>query len=296
MSHILSPREVIYALARREVPRRAACRSHRTEGTEPLSQSGSTRGVSVRILLCVKAVALLIDDPVFVNEQREMDPDVVDYAPNEWDLAATEEALRLKEQFGGEVTATTYGDANSEVVLRRCLAMGVDHAIRIAGDASDPSSVAQALSEVVRSEAPDLVLCGVQSSDSVQSATGTMLAEFANLPCAAVVKRIEFNDSSETAVVDRELEGGLVDRMEIDLPALMTIQTGINQPRYANLRAIKLAEQREIDIRESSQTGSRAYVITRMQVPESRSHAHMIEGEPREIARRIFEIIGGDFS
>ena len=111
----------------------------------------------------------------------------------------------------------------------------------------DPFSVARALAEVVAAEIADLVLCGVQSSDAVQASTGMALAELLGLPRVAVVTRLDY-DGAGTAVVDRELEGGLVDRVEVDTPAVLTIQTGINEPRYANLRAIKQAEQVEIDV------------------------------------------------
>ena len=169
--------------------------------------------------------------------------------------------------------------------------MGADRAIRIEDVGRDPFSVARALADVVRAESADLVLCGVQSSDAVQAATGTALAELLDLPRAAVVTRVDYDAGARKAVVDRELEGGLVDSVEIDTPAVLTIQTGINQPRYANLRAIKQAEQVEIDVRTAEGGGMPAYRVRRMFVPERGEGAEMIGGSPAEIAGRIAAIV-----
>ncbi len=245
----------------------------------------------MRLVVCVKQVMQLGDEVEFTGDGLDVDPDYLDPALNEWDSFATEEALLLRERLGGEVVLVTCGEKESEAALRRCLAMGADRAIRIEGAARDPFSVARALAEVVRAETPDLILCGVQSSDAVQAATGTALAEALDLPRAAVVTRVDYDAEARKAVVDRELEGGLVDRVEIDMPAVLTIQTGINQPRYANLRAIKQAEQVEIDVRSAAGAGVPAYRVRRMFVPERGAGAEMIEGSSAEIAGRIAAIV-----
>lgn len=245
----------------------------------------------MRVVVCVKQVLQLGDEVEFTGDGLDVDPDFLDPALNEWDSFATEEALRLRERLGGEVVVVTCGAKGSEAALRRCLAMGADRAIRVEGSGRDPFSVARALVDVVRAEAPDLVLCGVQSSDAVQAATGTALAELLGLPCTAVVTRVDYDAEARRAVVDRELEGGLVDRVEVDTPALLTIQTGINEPRYANLRAIKQAEQVEIDVRDAAGGGAPAYRVRRMFVPERGGGAEMIGGGPSEIAGRIAAIV-----
>ena len=125
----------------------------------------------------------------------------------------------------------------------------------------------------------------------MQAATGTALAELLDLPRAAVVTRVDYDADARKAVVDRELEGGLVDRVEVDTPALLTIQTGINEPRYANLRAIKQAEQVQIDVRSAADGGMSAYVVRRMFVPDRGQGAEMIDGSPAEIAGRIAAIV-----
>lgn len=245
----------------------------------------------MKIVVCVKQIAALGDEVEFVEDERDVDPDFLDFTLNEWDSFATEEALQIRERAGeGEVVVVTVGDEDAEDALRRCLAMGADRAIRVDVEARlDPLQVARLLAEVVRDESPDLVFCGVQSADSVQAATGTALAELLGLPRVAVVTKIDLGEG--TATVNRELEGGLVDVVEVDTPCLLTIQTGINEPRYATLRAIKQAEQKDIDVRDPSDPGDAAYAVRRMFVPPKGEGAEMLDGSPTEIAQRIKELV-----
>jgi electron transfer flavoprotein beta subunit len=187
------------------------------------------------------------------------------------------------------VVVVTVGDEDSVAALRRCLAMGADRAIRVDGTPVDPVSTARALAGVVAAESPDLVLAGVQSSDSVQGSTGVALAEVVGLPRVAVVTKVDWSGSGP-ATVDRELEGGLVDVVEVDTPALLTIQTGINQPRYANLRAIKQAEQVEIAV-VPAETGESGYRVRRMLTPPRGEGAELLNGSPAQVAQRIVEIV-----
>jgi len=184
----------------------------------------------------------------------------------------------------------TAGGEEAEAVLRRCLAMGADRALRVETDARDPIGVARALAQAVGPEQPDLVLCGVQSSDFVQAATGTALAELLGLARVAVVTRVEYDQAGRRAAVHRELEGGLVDVVEVEIPALLTIQTGINAPRYATLRAIKQAEQVEIPVLPA-EAGEPCYRVRRMFAPPQTGRAQMLDGSPAEIAARIAEIV-----
>ena len=243
----------------------------------------------MKTLVCVKQVKTLGDEVEFTSDGTDVDPDYLDSALNEWDSYATEEAIRLREAGGGEVVVVTCGPKESEAALRRCLAMGADRAIRVEGaEGHDAIRIAHALAGVVRDESPDLVLCGVQSSDTVQAATGTALAELVGMPRVAVVTKLELGSGS--AKVHRELEGGLVDVVDVDLPALLTIQTGINEPRYANLRAIKQAEQIEVTVRQAGDTPS-ASRVRRMFTPPKGEGAEMLGTDPAEVARRIAEIV-----
>jgi electron transfer flavoprotein beta subunit len=182
------------------------------------------------------------------------------------------------------------GPEDAEEAMRRCLAMGAERGIRVdSEDRLDPIQVARALAEVVRSENPDLVFTGVQSADAVQAATGAALAELLDLPRVAVVTKIELGDGKAT--VNRELEGGVLDVVEVDTPALFTIQTGINEPRYATLRAIKQAEEKEIDVREPGDLGKPAYQVKKMFVPPKGEGAEMLNGSAADVAQKIKEIV-----
>jgi electron transfer flavoprotein beta subunit len=250
------------------------------------------RRVILRIIVCVKQVAALGDDVEFTADERDVDHDYLDLALNEWDTFATEEALQIRERAGdGEVVVVTLGDEGSEEALRQCLAMGADRAIRVASEASDSLAVARELADVVRAEEPDLVLCGVQSSDAAQGATGTALAELLGLPRVAVVTGIRWAPGAATATVDRELEGGLMEAVEVDMPALLTVQTGINEPRYVTLRAVKQVEQAEIDVRPPAADGKAGFRVRRMFTPSKGDGAQMLDGSPADIAARINEIV-----
>jgi electron transfer flavoprotein beta subunit len=182
------------------------------------------------------------------------------------------------------------GPEDAEEAMRRCLAMGADRGIRVdSDDQLDPIQVARTLAEVVRAESPDLVFTGVQSADAVQAATGTALAELLGLPRVAVVTKIELGDGKAT--VNRELEGGLLDVVEVETPALFTIQTGINEPRYATLRAIKQAEEKEIDVRQPGDLAEPAYRVKKMFVPPKGEGAEMLNGSAADVAHKIKEIV-----
>jgi electron transfer flavoprotein beta subunit len=245
----------------------------------------------VKVVVCVKQVAVLGDEVEFTDDEQDVDPDYLDYALNEWDTYATEEALRLSEATGdGEVVVVSVGPEDAEEAMRRCLAMGAHRGIRIdTDDRLDPIQLGRALAEVVRAESPDLVFAGVQSADSVQAATGTALAELLDLPRVAVVTKIELGDGKAT--VNRELEGGLLDVVEVDTPALFTIQTGINEPRYATLRAIKQAEEKEIEVRQPGDLGESAYRVKKMFVPPKGEGAEMLNGSAADVAQKIKEIV-----
>ena len=156
------------------------------------------------------------------------------------------------------------------------------------------------LAAAVGREAPDLVLCGVQSSDAVNGATGVALAGYLELPHVAVVKQLDYDAAGSTATVKRELEGGLVEVLRVRTPALLTIQTGINEPRYANLRAIKQAREKPLEVTHARRArgrlrrarGGRRVASPRAAArPTAAAGAEMIDGSPAEVAARIVEIV-----
>jgi len=246
----------------------------------------------MKIVVCVKQVASLGDEVAFTADGRAVDPDYLDLALNEWDAYATEEAIRLREANGGEVVVVTVGDEGADAAVRRCLAMGGDRGIRAWSDelrGADPIAIGQVLADVIRDEAPDLVLCGVQSSDEGSGAVGSALAAFLDLPCETCVVGLE-HDRPGVARVRRELEGGLIELREVRLPAVVTVQTGINEPRYATFRAIKQADQKELAVRKAAVPVAHARV-TRASEPVRGRHAEMLDGRPAEIADRIAAIL-----
>jgi electron transfer flavoprotein beta subunit len=257
----------------------------------------------VKIVVPVKQVAALDDEFELLDDGARVDPDFVERDLNEWDTFSLEAALLLKEAAGeGEVVAVSVGDDEATEGLLTCLAKGADRGVRIWDDAlqdADVLSVARVLAAAVERESPDLVLCGVQSSDAVNGATGVALAAHLGLPHVAVVSGLELDAGSGIATVDRELEGGLIEVLKIRCPALLTIQTGINEPRYANLRAIKQAREKPMDELGLEDLGLDAQAVAaaagsrrrRLRPPESGGGAEIIGGSPAEAAARIADIV-----
>jgi electron transfer flavoprotein beta subunit len=258
----------------------------------------------VKIVVPVKQVAALDDDFEMLADGSGVEPDCLEWELNEWDTYSLEAALALVEGAGGdgEVIAVSVGEQEAEEGLLACLARGADRAVRIWDDAlagADALAVARVLAAVVEREAPDLVLCGVQSSDAVNGATGVAIAGHLGLTHVAVVKRLHYDAASATATVERELEGGLVEVLRVGTPALLTIQTGINEPRYATLRAIKQARDKPLEVcapadlgvdgeQLATAAGSRA---RRLAPPDRGEGAEMLAGSADQVAARIAAIV-----
>ncbi len=166
---------------------------------------------------------------------------------SESDGYALEEALRVKEKLGGEVVVCSMGPQRVKSVIKDALARGADRAIHVAGDNLghlSPYATASALAEAIRDEKPDLILTGLQSDDYGYGQTGVILAELLGLPHATIV--IEVDASGEKLRVKRELESGWYQWYSMPTPALLTIQSGISQIRYATLKGIMAAKKKEI--------------------------------------------------
>ncbi len=259
----------------------------------------------MKIVVPVKQVAALDDEFELLDDGSGVDPDFVELELNEWDAFSLEAALALREQAGGdgdEVIVVTVGAEESEEALLSCLAKGADRAVRVWSEEchdADPLAVARVLAAAVGRESPELVLCGVQSSDAVNGATGVALAGLLDLPHVAVVKHLEYAAAESTATVKRELEGGLVEILRVHTPALLTIQTGINEPRYATLRAIKQAREKPLEVTTPEQLGVDAQALNeiagsrrrRLREPDRGAGAEMLQGSPAEIAGRIVELV-----
>ena len=258
----------------------------------------------MKILVAVKQVAALDEDFEIRADGKDVDEDFFLYDLNEWDDFSLEEAMKIKEasDVEVEVVVVSVGPDRVDESLRKCLAKGADRAIRVWDDAiegSDAIAVGRILAAVAKKEAPDMVFAGVQSSDQAHSSTGISTAAYLDWPHAAVVADLQYKPGSKTAVIRRELEGGMLQEVEINCPAVLTIQLGINKPRYASLRGIKQAAAKpieEVTLADiglaAAEVGSDSSMsrVRRMYVP-AKGRAQMIEGTIAEQAARIIEII-----
>lgn len=258
----------------------------------------------MKILVAVKQVAALDEDFEIRADGKDVEEDFLLYDLNEWDDFSLEEAMKIKESSEAEVevVVVSVGPERVDESLRKCLAKGADRAIRVWDDAieeSDAIVVGRILAAVAKKEMPDMVFAGVQSSDQAYSSTGISTAAYLGWPHAAVVADLQYKPGSSTAVIRRELEGGLLQEVEINCPAVLTIQLGINKPRYASLRGIKQAAAKpieEVSLANIGLTGADVGAansmsrVRRMYVPP-KGRAQMIEGTIAEQASRLIEII-----
>jgi electron transfer flavoprotein beta subunit len=212
---------------------------------------------------------------------------------NEPDAYALEEALRLKEKHGGEVVALCAGSSRASQTIREALAKGADRAIHIEEEnlsAFDTLGVAKLLAKAAESEKPDLILTGLQSDDLGYGQTGVVLAELLGLPHGTIIMAVETIDSGIR--VKRELEDGWFQNVEMPLPAVLTIQSGINKLRYATLMGIKKAKTKEVKrltATELGVTASPTVSIERVYLPQRTKQTQLIEGSPREAAAKLVE-------
>src|SRR5499426_1794659 len=201
----------------------------------------------MKIAVCIKQVVTR-EWQLRVNEAKTWIRDQdASFELNEPDAYALEEALRLKEKHGGEVVVCCAGPARATQVIREALARGADRAIHVEADSlatADANAVADALAGAIRGEQVDLVLTGLQSDDQGFGQVGVVLAEKLAMPHATIIMEVQVGDSGLR--VKRELEGGWFQWIALPLPALLTIQSGINQLRYATLKGIMAAKKKEI--------------------------------------------------
>jgi electron transfer flavoprotein beta subunit len=256
----------------------------------------------MKVLVTVKEVAEVADD--FEISGVGVAEEYLEYDLNEWDDYAVESAVRLAEAGDDvETVSVTIGPERAEETIRMALAKGVDRAVRIwddplaEADLLDVGAKVRLLREVVEAEEPDIVLTGVQASDDGFGATGVALADAVGYEWAAVVNALDLDAEGGVANVRRELEGGIEELTEVDLPAVLTIQTGINEPRYASLRGIRQAQRKEIAVRDLDGLGIDAgavegdVVLTGMTEPESESDAQYLEGTPEEQATQLASVL-----
>ncbi len=248
----------------------------------------------MKIAVCIKQVVTR-DWPLRLAEAATwVRDDDASFEMNEPDAYALEEALRLKERLGGEVVVCSAGPARVSQVIREALARGADRAIHVEGEAlsaAGADAVAGALAGAMEGESFDLVLTGLQSDDQGFGQTGVVLAERLGLPHATIIMEVGVADDGASLRVKRELESGWFQWVSMPLPALLTIQSGINQLRYATLRGIMAAKRKEIRTVPAGDVEAAGQRILELYVPEKSSATRFIDGSAPEAARELVRLL-----
>jgi electron transfer flavoprotein beta subunit len=250
----------------------------------------------VKIAVCIKQVVtrewqVRIDDAKTWVRDRD-----ASWELNEPDAYALEEALRLKEKHGGEVIAVSAGPARVSQVIREALARGADRAIHVEGDAlatADAWATADALAAAIKDEHVDLVLTGLQSDDQGFAQVGVVLAERLGIAHSTIIMEVQVDSASAAPGlrVKRELEGGWFQWIAMPLPAILTIQSGINQLRYATLKGIMAAKKKEVRVVAAPAPPATRQRITSIHLPEKSKATRVIGGSAAEAAKELVRVL-----
>lgn len=254
------------------------------------------RAQKLKIVVCLKQVPSR-DAILRLNAEstwiREND---ISFEVNEPDIFALEEALRLREKQGGEVVICTLGPDRAAQAIKEALAKGADRALHMDDPAFqnlDAWGVAHALAAAIEKEKPDLVLTGLQAEDDGYAQTGVILAELLGWPHSTIIMEIQVE--AEWTKVKRELEGGWFQWIEMPLPAVLAVQSGINKPRYATLKGIMAAKSKPIQKLSAGDLGLSLEClrprqrITRVYMPQKFAKTEFLEGSPKEIALKLVD-------
>lgn len=232
---------------------------------------------------------------------RSIDPADVEYGVNVYDEYAMEAALQTKEKHGGEVVVLALGGPKVEEALRTCLALGADRAVVLRDEAfagGDSLGTARVLSAALRKEAPDLILCGKLSIDEENFAVGPQVAELLDLPHASVLSHLEVPDPKHVTA-KREIEGGM-EELEIELPAVLTANKGLNEPRYASLKGIMMAKKKPMETLDAAGLGldpatvgaqAAQVSIVAMEPPPERSGGRLFEGAAKDVVPEVVRLL-----
>jgi electron transfer flavoprotein beta subunit len=256
----------------------------------------------VEILVCARRVPDTSENEIQLNSAgNDIERDDLVYSINEWDNYAVEEALQIVARVGGNVTVVTVGGEDDEEILRREMAMGASHGVLISDDAfngSDGRGIATILRAFVQKGNYDLILTGVQADDGAAQ-VGGMLAAMLDYPFASLVNSIEVLDGKKLKI-SREIAGGDKEMNEIDLPCVLSIQTGINEPRYVGMRGIRQVASIPIPTPSASDlgidpatVGECAAKVKRVDyfVPVLGKGAEMLEGSREENIDKLIELV-----
>jgi electron transfer flavoprotein beta subunit len=250
----------------------------------------------MKIMVCLKQVPHqdsrldVAPDGTWIQENG------IKFEINSYDTYALEEALRLKDSGGAEVVVVSIGPDRVTQALRTALGMGADRAVHVkdpAIDGSDTLGFAKLLAAVGKEEAPDLVLMGLMADDGNFAAIGPMLATLLGVPHTTAAMKVELGDG--TVTVERELEGGALEVVELSLPCVLTVQTGINQVRYASLKGIMAAKKKPVDVKTGADLGLAGQIgagaakvtIRKIYAPPKGDGAEILEGSTDEIVQKL---------
>jgi electron transfer flavoprotein beta subunit len=256
----------------------------------------------MEILVCIKRVPDPSENEIEINRDgTDIERDDLVYSVNEWDNYAVEEAIQIRDRLGGSVTVVSVGGEEAEEVVRREMAMGADKGMILSDDAfegSDGRGIAVILTAEVKRGNYDLILTGAQADDGAAQ-VGGMLAAMLDWPFASLVNYIEVVDDKKIKV-GREIAGGNQEMYEIDLPCVLSIQTGINEPRYVSIRGIRKVASLEIPVRTASDLGIPPESVGALGaktrsldyfVPELGDGAQILEGSTDEIIDKLIELL-----
>jgi electron transfer flavoprotein beta subunit len=253
----------------------------------------------MKIAVCIKQVPTREWQPRLNDQQSWIREQDASYEMNEPDAYALEEALRLREKHGGEVVVCSAGPARVQTVIREALARGADRAIHVEHDslaAADAFVIADALAAAMKDERFDLVLTGLQSDDQGHGQTGVILAERLGIPSSTIIMEVQVDPATApghagSMRVKRELEGGWFQWITMPLPALLTIQSGINQLRYATLKGIMAAKKKEIRKAAMPEGLQPSQQILSLAVPTRSKQTRMISGAPGDAAKELVRLL-----
>jgi len=254
------------------------------------------------IIVCVKRVPDTSETDLAIDKGgKDIQKGDLDYDINDWDRFAVEEAVLIKEKAGGKVTMVTVGDEDAEEMLREGLARGADEAFLLSDESfegSDGYVTASILAAFLKQRSYDLVLTGTLADDDCGGQLGGMLAAMLGVPVATLVHKVDVKDG--TVAVTRELEAGLSETLDIDLPAVVSVATGINEPRFVSIRAVRkvasieipTVDREELGLDEAAvgSAGAKVEIETVFLPPEGEG-AEIIAGSPVDAAVRLAEIL-----
>jgi electron transfer flavoprotein beta subunit len=257
----------------------------------------------VKIVVCMKQVPRR-DDLLHIDASKTwVDEGSLSFEANESDTYALEEALRLKEKHGGEVVVATLGPAGASKTIKEALAKGADRAVHLvdaAFERLDTTGTARALASAIGPERADLVFTGLQSDDLGYGQTGVILAELLGVPHASIVIALETSEDGKTVRTKRELENGWFQWVSMATPAVVTIQSGINKPRYASLKGIMGAKKKPVEQKSAEALGlAAAEVAPREEIlslyfPVREKQTELLEGDAETVAAALVARLRGN--